>query len=233
MEGEAVKPNSLEADIYAERDIWFLRDSYNTYVNASQSTDQLLAALASNRTQFEPLRERYARAVHSDGGIQSPASRERLVLFKELNRLYSATEAIKDELRRRGAHYSIEVSDEEHPNAAYRRYVRLWTPQPRCFVVTSIYGPTSNELRQAASVCRRRFALNPLMMPSWFIYKLLGRFLGRLCQRNKVAAKCVETLFAQPIVRASDQQLAKAIPWMIYLSLWGWSIIGGIVLLLD
>jgi len=241
MEGETPQSPSLESDIYAERDVWLLRDSYNTYVNAGQSANELVAALTSNRAQFEPLRERYARAVQSDGGIENAASRERKVLFKELNRLYSATEALKDELRRRGVNYSIEVSDEEHPNAAYRRYVRLWTPkpqpqpqaQPRCFVVTSVYGPNSLELRRARLVCRRRFAINPLMAPSWLLYKIVGPILAGLCQDDDAITKCIKVVIARPIVRASDKEIAKAMPWIVYLSLWGWATLSGLALLLN
>src|ERR1700693_6000547 len=106
----------LEKDIYAERDVWQIRDSYNTFVNPGQTTDNLQTALANNRGQFEPMREQYARAAFSDGGIEKPASRKRKTYFKELNRLYSATEALKDELRRRGESFQIDEADEEHPN---------------------------------------------------------------------------------------------------------------------
>jgi hypothetical protein len=73
-EGER-PPSGLDSDIYAERDVWAIRDSYNTYVNPGQTSDQILEALANNRHQFETLREQYARALYDEGVITKPASR--------------------------------------------------------------------------------------------------------------------------------------------------------------
>lgn len=85
-----------------------------------------MTALENNRKAFEPLRLRYATEIYKAGGLKARANRERRVIFKELNRLYSATESIKNELRRRGCDYQINISDEEFPNAAYTRYARTW-----------------------------------------------------------------------------------------------------------
>jgi hypothetical protein len=219
----------LDADIYADRDVWQIRDSYNTVVHTKQSTQEILEALDNNRRQFEPLREKYARAVLNDGGQDKSASRERKVYFKELNRLYSATEAIKDELRQRGSYYEIVVSDEEHPNAAYKRYYRLWHPpaQPsKCYVVSAIYGLESPELERATEVCRWRFALNPLVLPSWSLYKLLGPALAGLAKQSPNMAQNIDRLIARPIVKASGENLISAIPWILYLALWGWGTVG-------
>jgi hypothetical protein len=232
---EADDSTPLGADIYADRDVWQIRDSYNTVVHTKQSTQEILEALDNNRRQFEPLREKYARAVLNDGGQDKPASRERKVYFKELNRLYSATEAIKDELRQRGSHYEIVVSDEEHPNAAYKRYYKLWYPpvQPsKCYVVSAIYGLESLELMRATEVCRWRFALNPLVMPSWLLYKLLGPALAALTRHSPSMAQNIDRLIARPIVMAAGEDLIPAIPWIIYLGLWGWGIAGPIAFLL-
>lgn len=223
-------PAGLESDIYAERDVWAIRDSYNVYVNHTQSTDQVLAALENNRGQFEALREQYALATSEDGGFDKPASRKRKVYFKELNRLYSATEAIKDELRRRGASFVICVSDEEHPNAAYRRYLRKWEaerlaqmpPPSKCYVVTAIYGERSRELALARRVCRHRFLLNPWMLPSWAFYKLLGPSLARIAKRNRGFGHYMNLLVARPIVLASNASLSTALLWILYLGLLGW-----------
>lgn len=219
--------DGLDADIYAQRDVWQIQGSYNTYFNVQQADGDLIKALANLRAQLEPIKESYARAVNDEGGITSTASRKRRVLFKELNRKYGAIEKIKNELSGRGVHYAIWDSDEEHPNAAYNRYLRTWHGQARtagCYVVTAFYGSNSRELTRAVLVCRRRFALNPLVGPSWLLYRLLRPFLLALFYSDFGRA-LLHRFIAKPIVKASNRSVLIALPWMIYLALWGWAVI--------
>ena len=217
-----------DREIYeADRDIYRIHGSFNTNITFRETNEELLNALGNSRKLFEPLREAYARAVADDGGIDKSASRKRRVLFKELDRIYRATELMKNELRRRGVDYEIVTSDEEHPNAAYKRFSRAWRAQAAaessCYVVNAIFGRDSAEVRRAVAVCRWRFALNPIVAPSWILYRILGPALATLAKTNPPLARHVNRLIATPIVRASRGRWREAIPWVLYLGIWGWA----------
>ena len=169
--------------------------------------------------------------METEGGIKSPAKCTVSVTDKELNRLFEAMEAIKNELRRRGLDYEILKLEEEHPNAAYKRYLVKWGREKKeapsssswCYVVSAVYGQESPELEQAQNACLWRFAVNPLVTPSWLLYQLLGPCLAFLAARDPRAAPYIKRLVAEPIVRASSKNISHALPWIIYLGAWGWT----------
>lgn len=211
----------LEQEVNAQRDVWQVRDSFNfhAHVGSGQTRDDLVAALTNNRKRLEGLKEKYALAVKADGGIDvKPASRLRRVLLKELHGLYSAIEGIKAGLRTQGADFEINEFDEEHPNAAYKRLKAA-----NCYVVSTIYGPRSRELILAKASCRTRFVLNPLVTPSWCLYKLIGPHLAHLSSRSNWHRQIVEAAVALPIFRATDPSLMRALPWLLYLAIPGWA----------
>ena len=232
---------NLDADINAERDVWTIVNSFNNH--GQLADEQLLAALTKNREAMNPLQRKYAELVHADGGVEKTASRERRACFKELNRLYSAIDSIKTNLRLRGIDFEFDHWDEEHPNAAYRRYLRKWEEEwaeqrrqresanrSDCFVVTATFGASSNELRAARMVCRARFALNPVVAPSWLLYRLVGPSLARIAAQGGAGASVVRTMLAEPIVRASRPSLIASAPWIAYLAIPGWALLGAFLL---
>lgn len=219
---------SLDADINAERDVWTIVNSFNN--QGQLADDQLLGALTKNRQAMNPLQRKYAELVYADGGVEKPASRERRACFKELNRLYSAIDSIKTTLLLRGLPVEFDHWDEEHPNAAYRRYLKEWEEkwaeerkaQSSCYVVTAIFGSSSCELEAAKRVCRTRFALNPIVFPSWLTYQLVGPSIAGYSRIGARQAAIAKRLVADPIVRASDADLFRALPWIAYIALPGW-----------
>ena len=228
---------SLDADINAERDVWNIINSFNNH--GQLADDQLLAALTKNRVSMTPLQRKYAELVYADGGIKESASRERKACFKELNRLYSAIDSIKTNLRLRGIDFEFDHWDEEHPNAAYRRYLREWEEHwakerreresansSDCFVVTAAFGPFSSELFAARMVCRNRFALNPFVTPSWLLYRIVGPSLAKVVVSGGAGAAIVMAMVAQPIVRASQPSIVSSLPWIAYLAAPGWALLG-------
>lgn len=225
---------NLDADINAERDVWTIVNSFNNH--GQLADDQLLSALSRNRQAMNPLQRKYADLVHSDGGVEKPPSRERRACFKELNRLYSSIDSIKTALRLRGIDFEFDHWDEEHPNAAYRRHLRDWERQwaderrqreaeSSCYVVSAIFGLGSPEVQAAVHVCRMRFALNPLVAPSWLAYRIAGPHIARIAQTKQWVAGIAKHLIADPIVRASHPDLLRALPWIGYLSIPGWLIV--------
>lgn len=229
---------SLDADINADRDAWTIVNSFNNH--GQLSDEQLLAALIKNREAMNPLQSRYANLVHKDGGIDQTASRERRACFKELNRLYSAIDSIKTNLRLRGVDFEFDHWDEEHPNSAYRRYLKKWEEEwaeerrrSSCYIVTALYGRDSAEATRAREVCKWRFALNPLITPSWILYTILGEKLALLVIRNAKVAYYANRYIARPIISASDESLSRAIPWFAVLGIPGWLVISLTVWLLH
>ena len=175
---------------------------------------------------------------------QNDGFRERRACFKELNRLYSAIDSIKTTLRLRGIDFEFDHWDEEHPNAAYRRYLKEWEEQwaeerrereaqSSCYVVTAVFGSASRELEAAIGVCRARFALNPLVTPSWLAYQLIGPSIARYARTGQGPAAIVRRLVADPIVRASNADLLHALPWIVYLALPGWLVVLSIATILH
>ena len=220
---------SLDADINADRDVWTIVNSFNSH--GQLSDENLLVALSKNREAMNPLQDRYAKLVHKDGGVDKPASRERRACFKELNRLYSAIDSIKTNLRLRGADFEFDHWDEEHPNAAYRRYLSEWEVQweaerkqnrSDCYVVTALYGRQSVEATRARDVCKWRFALNPIVAPSWMLYTIFGKWLGGIVIRNAYVAHYADCFIAKPIIAASSGNSLISLPWIILLGLPGW-----------
>jgi hypothetical protein len=220
----------LDADINSRRDTWVAKDSFNTTVIAGKTDEQLSNALKSNRVVSESLKSKYADHVEIDGSIDSAPSRDRRTVFKELGRIHAANESIKDELRGRGLDFELQSSDEEHPNAAARRISRERTEaqqararqQDDCWVVTAIYGRDSKELLAAKRVCRARFALNPLVAPSWLLYRGIGPHLAKAASTSMQAKKWIHLLIAEPIIKASTREPMQALAWQMYLAVPGW-----------
>jgi hypothetical protein len=123
-----------EVDIRSAREDWQIRDRNFFEIKVEGKTEDLIAAQQTNRELLEPLRKQYAAAVHKDGGIEKKASRERRALYEELHRRFRAMEAIKNELARRGVDYEHHPSDQEHPNAAYRRLFPRMVFEPRHYL---------------------------------------------------------------------------------------------------
>jgi hypothetical protein len=112
---------SVDADINAP-DAAIIRISVNTAtINTSRTTNELLDALKSNRGRLKTLKDDYVKATKSDGGIPGKISGKRRTVFYELLRTHGAMEALKNELTQRGAVFDVDVTDHEHPNAAYKR----------------------------------------------------------------------------------------------------------------
>lgn len=230
---------SLDADINSERDTWTIVNSFNNH--GQLSDERLLAALQHNREKKSEFQDRYARLVHESGGIAQPASRERRACFKELNERFSTIELHKTSLRQRGVDFPFDHEDEEHPNAAYKRILRGWEKQweaearsrekenrSDCYVVCALYGFNSAEAERARKVCKWRFAANPLVMPSWVLYGVVGEYIGLQTLRRASVARVTSRLIARPIIAASNERLASALPWVVYLALPGWIVVGGI-----
>jgi hypothetical protein len=120
MDNKLAAP-SPDADIIAP-DAAIIRGGLNTAtINTSRKTEDLLAALKSNRSRLQTLKSEYANAVKSDGGVQKGPSSKRRITYHEIMRTFGAMETLKNELAQRGATYDIDVNDHEHPNAAYKR----------------------------------------------------------------------------------------------------------------
>ena len=230
----------LDADILSDRDTWIAKDSFNTTIVAGKTDEGLSDALKNNRVVTSNLKEKYANQIDNDGGLDRAPSRDRRTIFKELDRIHTANEGIKNELRGRGIDFDLESSDEEHPNAAARRIsnersaAQARTKEKSdCWVVTAIYGWDSHELATARMVCRTRFALNPLVTPSWLLYKLLGPHLAWLSTRTPMARELIRLFVAQPIVNASGPSFVSAVAWQLYLAVPGWACIALLVRLLT
>jgi hypothetical protein len=128
----------MDAEIAAARGT-ILQGSYTIFaVNVQRTTDDLLAALKSNRRRLTDLKADYTKAVLTDGGLQSAISAKRRAIFHEIMRTYGAMEGLKNELSQRGANFDLDVNDHEHPNAAF---TRLTTPatNPSPFGVMHLY----------------------------------------------------------------------------------------------
>jgi hypothetical protein len=118
----------MDAEITATRDT-IVQGSFKTIaVDGSRNTEDILAALKSNRIRLQGLKAEYTKQIKSDGGYQK-LSGKRQMIFQEIMRTYGALEGIKDELTRRGAPFDIDVFDYEHPNAAYKRMTAV-KPKP-------------------------------------------------------------------------------------------------------
>ena len=215
-----------EDGIYANRDVNITSGSYNVTINTKVSDDQLLEYLCKNRQRLEAGKEEYARHVVEDGGIKETASRARRTWFKELMGTYDAIEKQKAELRLRGVSFEVTPNDEEHPNAAYRRFNKMWEAErraaSRCYVVAATYGKGSIQLSRVARICGRRFVRNPLLFPSWLLYRVFGRHLAMLSSRNSVVKRITFFLIAKPIVNASRQMSFHALASLMYLASYGW-----------
>jgi hypothetical protein len=120
MDNKSAAP-SPDADIIAP-DAAIIRGGINTAtINTSRKTEDLLAALKSNRSRLQTLKAEYANAVKSDGGLQKGPSSKRRITYHEIMRTFGAMETLKNELAQRGAAYDVDVNDHEHPNAAFKR----------------------------------------------------------------------------------------------------------------
>jgi hypothetical protein len=112
---------SVDADINAP-DATIIRISVNTAtINTSRKTEELLAALKSNRSRLKDLKDEYVKVTKSDGGIPGKISGKRRMFYNEIMRTHGAMETLKNELTQRGAVFDVDVNDHEHPSAAYKR----------------------------------------------------------------------------------------------------------------
>lgn len=97
-----------------------------------------------------------------------------------------------------------------------------------CYVLTAIYGSRSRQVIRAMAVCRRRFALNPLLAPSWVLYKVVGPSLARASRTSPICLFCIDYLIAKPIIQASARDLSLAVLPLCYLAVWGWVVVAAI-----
>jgi hypothetical protein len=125
QEGQAMEHRAyvplLDAEITAASDAIIRGDVNPVAIDTSRKTEDLLDALKNNRSRLKILKDEYMKLVKIDGGVESPPSRQRQMVFHEIIRIYGAMEGIKDELTQRGAHFDIDILDNEHPNAAFAR----------------------------------------------------------------------------------------------------------------
>jgi hypothetical protein len=117
------------------------------------------------------------------------------------------------------------------PHCGQSITVELDLKKSGCYVVTAIYGFRSTEVRRAMAVCRWRFVLNPLVTPSWLLYKIVGPALARAAQHSPRASKYLDLFVARPIILASAKNLSGAVLPLIYLGFWGWAVTAAVVYL--
>jgi hypothetical protein len=190
-------------------------------------------SLSKNREELEIAKKEYAQEVRNGGGIKESPTRLRNEIFSDLRRIHQTIEQLKTSLRVEGESYTRDPLDGEHPNAASKRYNRIWDEEEAaqrranalCYVVSAIYGINSAELSLASTACRYRFALNPFITPSWLTYRAFGRILARVALASPSAMRIINIMIAIPIVKAANKNFISAIPWMIYLSIPGWLVI--------
>jgi hypothetical protein len=72
------------------------------------------------------------------------------------------------------------------------------------------------ELSLASTACRYRFALNPLITPSWLTYHIFGRIFSRVALASPSGMRITNIMIAMPIIKAANKNIITAIPWMIY-----------------
>lgn len=87
-----------------------------------------------------------------------------------------------------------------------------------CYVVSATFG-RSRELCQVHRRCRYIFALNPLMVCGWVLYKFYGPKLARWSQTSPTRNRIARTLLSRPIVAATSLNPVKALPAMLWLML--------------
>jgi hypothetical protein len=102
-------------------------------IAASRTTDDISDALKNNRSFLKDLKVQYANLVVKDGGIERKASNKRIMIFEEILRTWGAMEALKNELIRRGVRFDLDEHDNEHPNAAYARIMKVRQPDGAVF----------------------------------------------------------------------------------------------------
>lgn len=123
---------SIDASMAASGDA-IIHGSFNTVnIDVSRKTEDILDAVKNNRRRLQDLKVQYAVLVRKGGGIESKPSSKRQMIFHEIIRTIEAMELLKNELIRRGAHFDIHEHDHEHPNAAYKRIMKV---KPASFVV--------------------------------------------------------------------------------------------------
>lgn len=128
---------SRDADMIADAAI--IQPALNTAtINTTRKTEDLLDALKKNRARLAELKNEYVKAVKTDGGVHIRPSGRRRLVFNEIMRLHGAMEAIKNELTQRGAGFDIDVTDHEHPNAAFKR-ITTGAKKPDAFGVLFWY----------------------------------------------------------------------------------------------
>jgi hypothetical protein len=116
---------SIEASMAASGDA-IIHGSFNTVnIDVSRKTEDILDAVKNNRRRLQDLKVQYTVLVRKGGGLESKPSRKRQMIFHEIIRTIEAMELLKNELIRRGAHFDIDEHDHEHPNAAYKRLMKV------------------------------------------------------------------------------------------------------------
>ena len=95
-----------------------------------------------------------------------------------------------------------------------------------CWVVTACYGEKSHELLYVTKACRKRFATNPLMMASWYLYRKIGHRLAVWADANEPRRVFAKTILARPIYEASKPASIKSLAARIYLL--GLSVLGAV-----
>jgi hypothetical protein len=143
---------SIEASMAASGDA-IIHGSFNTVtIDVSRKTEDILDAVKNNRRRLQDLKVQYTVLVRKGGGLGSKPSRKRQMIFHEIIRTIEAMELLKNELIRRGAHFDIDEKDHEHPNAAYKRLMKVKSVSLVVFwyvvfslVVCFLWFLTSNE----------------------------------------------------------------------------------------
>ena len=86
-----------------------------------------------------------------------------------------------------------------------------------CWVVTATFGAESTELRRVSRLCRRTFALNPILVPGWCLYKLCGPTLAQWARSSGTGGRICKRFLATPIVQATVRGKMKALAPKVYL----------------